>query len=1180
VIERRRISPAAFLCSLLGIIALVACAGAAPAHAEAPRWDILARSAPTNLSPGGSGEIVAVLINLGDAPVVATEGDPVEITDELPPGLKATKIEGLVSRGDNDLGTFEEPKGSSLLQNCTTLPALRCPYVGTLPPFIAIEVRIRVEVSDDAPVEAHEENEVKVEGAETPPKSARRPIAFCAEPPFCPEHSELSPEEEDGSPAVQAGSHPFQLTTTIALNQTYTLDPQNVPFEKLEKKIPRDYPSAPAPLRNLDTTLPPGLLADTRASVFPQCSAVEFATLRAGNSNLCPAGTAVGAAVVTFKEPIHFAQATATVPVFNLVPEVGEPARFGFVFEGVPVVLDTSLQTGKGYAAEVKVENSSEAAELLSSVVTIWGVPGASQHDSARGWECLGGGDYLEKIDPRPPCPSASSNPPPYLILPTTRCGAPLATSVTVESWQAAATPMSKEGESESLQGCERLQFEPAIAAQPDQREASTPTGLNIEVSVPQNTTLSSSGLAEADIEDTTVALPEGMQANPGAAGGLAVCSTAGVGFNGFQETEQLENDHFDAAAASCPDASKVGTVTIKTPLLENELTGYVYFAEQNTNPFASPLVLYVIAEDPVSGTRVKLAGEVKIDPATGQLTSVFRNTPPLPFETLELHLFPGERASQTTPSLCRANETTATFEPTSGEAPVQRSSSFTTEPNADGQPCPASGPLPFAPSFQAGSTNSQAGGFSPFTLTIGVPDGDAALKTVSMQLPPGLAAVLASVTPCPEPQAAEGTCGEESLVGHSTVSSGLGRDPVTLPGSVYLTGPYDGAPFGLSAVTPAVAGPFHLGRVVARSSISINPNTAAATIDTEASKFFALKSEQGEQTEFAGLPQFVKGTATHIKQLNVTIERPGGFQFNPTNCAPTAITGTLTGYEGASESVSYPFEATNCASLPFKPELTASVAGHGSKADGTTFAVKIKSPGLGQANIRKVDLTIPAALPSRLSTLQKACPETVFDANPAACGEGSVIGEGIVRTPVFKSPLSGPAYLVSHGGAAFPDVEFVLQGEGVTIVLDGKTDIKDGITYSKFETAPDAPFTTFETIFPAGPHSALTANVPEREDFSLCRTSLALPTEITGQNGAFVSQTTKVAVIGCGAVKSYKVTKAQRLAKALKACKKDKRKRKRLACEKAARKNFATKAKKSGGGSARKSASGSATKK
>ncbi|HYB23304.1 MAG TPA: hypothetical protein VED41_05870, partial [Solirubrobacteraceae bacterium] len=264
------------------------------------------------------------------------------------------------------------------------------------------------------------------------------------------------------------------------------------------------------------------------------------------------------------------------------------------------------------------------------------------------------------------------------------------------------------------------------------------------------------------------------------------------------------------------------------------------------------------------------------------------------------------------------------------------------------------------------------------------------------------------------------------------------------------------------------------------------------------------------------------------------------------------------------SEHVEAPFQATNCASLPFKPVLTASVKGQGSKADGTTFAVKVESPGLGQANIQKVDLTLPEALPSRLTTIEKACLEKVFDANPASCDEGSVIGEGIVHTPVFKNPLRGPAYLVSHGSAAFPDVEFVLQGEGVTVILDGKTDIKHGITYSKFETSPDAPFTSFESIFPEGPHSAVTAYVSEAEDYNLCKKTLSIPTELTGQNGAYISEITKIAVTGCGEVKSFKETNAQKLAKALKACrtryKARSKKAKRVACEKVARRKYGAK--------------------
>ncbi len=1174
----RSISLRTVLCACALALPLAATAGVAPAFAEAPRWDIVTRSAPRNLPPGGKGEIVAIAINLGDASVTAPEGNPVVISDTLPKGLVATgKMQGFAASGADGIAKGENP-----LAKCEALPALRCKFAGTLPPYIAIEVHIPVTVEATPPTkpdgELLEENTIKVEGGNATPKAASSALTVSAAPtPFGIEHFELSPEEENGTPDLQAGSHPFALTTTLEFNQSFGLDP-------LSGSKTVEVPQAPAQLKNLNTKLPPGLLGNI--TVAPQCSEVDFSSILPGNADSCPAETAIGVAVVTFDEPRHFDQYTASVPVFNLVPAAGEPARFGLEYEKVPIVLDTAVRTGEGYGVEVTSKNTSQTAEVLSVVLTIWGVPAAHSHDNARGWECLGGGFKLEGLTEPPPCsPAGQTSPHPYLTLPT-YCSQPLASSVEAQSWQPEAAFVGLEPPIKTLEGCNRLPFEPSMSVQPDKTTASTPSGLNVEINVPQDTTLAANGLAEADVKATTLTLPEGMMASAGASNGLEACSAAQLGFNqpsngnfkeGLAEGAQTENNDFSRGLPEatealpeppCPRPSKVGTVSIKSPLLEHELTGSVYLGAQNTDPFTSPLVFYIVATEPVTGVIVKLAGEININPETGQLVSIFRNTPPLPFQTLKLSVFDGPRASQATPSLCRTYSSKASFNTWSGEEATEPApSSFTTTPNPDGQPCPSSGPLPFAPSFQAGSTSSQAGGFTPFTLQIARPDGDAALKTISMQLPPGLAAVLASVPLCPEPQAADGTCSEESLIGHSSASSGLGSDPFTLPGKVYLTGPYNGAPFGLSAVTPATnVGPFHVGTVVARSSITVNPETAAATINTAASQFFPLQPTAGEQTVFAGLPELIKGVPAQIKQLDVTVDRPG-FEFNPTNCAPMAITGTLTGYEGTSEPVSAPFQASNCAALPFAPKISATVSGQGSKVDGVTFDVTLESAGLGQANIHKVDLTLPKALPSRLETIQKACKDEVFVANPAACDEGSVIGEGIVHTPVFKNPLRGPAYLVSHGGAEFPDVEFVLQGEGVTIIVDGKTFIENGITYSKFETSPDAPFTKFESIFPAGPHSALGVDsLITGTARNLCKTPLSIPTEMEGQNGALIKETTPIKITGCSGRLGVKETSAQLLAKALKTCrtkyKGNSKKAKRVSCEKQARKKYGPKKK------------------
>ena len=539
----------------------------------------------------------------------------------------------------------------------------------------------------------------------------------------------------------------------------------------------------------------------------------------------------------------------------------------------------------------------------------------------------------------------------------------------------------------------------------------------------------------------------------------------------------------------------------------------------------------------------------MRVDPKSGRLTSEFAQNPQFPFSHLRFSFKGGPRAPLANPQTCGTFTTVSELEPWSAPAtPTKISESPFTITG-----CGSS--MPFSPSFSAGTSSPAAAAYSPFTLTFSRNDGEQDLGGLAVTTPPGLLGKLAGIPRCGEAEANAGTCGPESQIGTATATAGPGSDPFTETGGrVYLTGPYKGQPFGLSVVVPAVAGPFNLGNVVSRSAISVNPTTSAITVTSDP------------------LPQLVDGVQLRTRSVTVEINRPD-FEFNATNCSQQAISGTITGEHaiGSSEAakssaVSSPYAASGCANLPFKPKLTALAAGKASKANGTSFNVKIESAGLGQANIAKVDLQLPKALPSRLTTIQKACLEAVFNANPASCDEGSVIGKATVHTPLLSSPLTGPAYLVSHGGAAFPDVEFVLQGEGITLVLDGKTDIKEGITYSRFETNPDAPFTTFETELPAGPHSALTADVPEKEEFSLCKTSLSMPTEITGQNGAVIRETSNIAVTGCGGVLPFKATKAELLAKALKACKTKykgkKKKSKRLACEKQARKKYGPKAK------------------
>jgi hypothetical protein len=1082
--------------STLGVLAvggllLAGLTGAPPAFAEAPWWHLASSSTPTNLPPGGEGRIVVTASNLGDA-AVSGATVPVAITDKLPPGLTATGISGIAGvRGFR--GSLE-----------CSLPSLTCSFAGSelLPPYEQLEVVITVKIAAGA--SSGEQNEATVAGGEVPGALARQSIMVNGAPAsFGVERYEVSPENEGGTPDTQAGSHPYQLTTTLGLNQILESD-------HFCKECGRPMPAALP--RDLRFDLPPGLIGNP--SAVPQCTDLEFAALGPEAVNLCPANTAIGAASATINVP-NVGLATIPVPVFNLVPAAGEPARFGFEAEGVPVVLDTSVRTGGDYGVVVSATNLSQSAGLLASQVTFWGVPGDPRHDHSRGWYCIGAGVYATEGQP---CnPLGQQRPAPFLTLPTS-CTGPLESTVAGDSWPARpfegeslklqgkyAFPVSA-GKPLGLDGCNRLAFNPSVSVTPDGLAASTPTGLTVRVHVPQDTTLTATGLAESDVKDTTVTLPEGVQVSAAAADGLLACSNQQIGFRGVNPQTQI--DEFSPEPAACPEASKVGTVEeIKTPLLPNPLKGSVYVAAQNANPFGSLLALYLVAEDPVSKVLVKLAGKVAPDERTGQLVSTFEHTPQLPFEDLKLHFFGGPRAPLSTPAYCGSYTTTASLAPWSGNTPVQPQSTFEVKSGPNGSPC--ANPLPFSPSLTGGSTNIQAGTFAPFTTTMSREDGNQNLYGVQLHMPQGLLGMLSSVTPCPEPQASEGTCGAKSLIGHTVVSVGLGSDPYTVSGGqVFITRAYKGAPYGLSIAEPAKAGPFDLGGgpcdcVVVRAKIDVDRNTSALTVTSDP------------------LPQILDGIPLQVKHVNVTADRRA-FIFNPTNCSPLAITAILSSAQGASSLASVPFQVANCATLPFKPRFTVLTLAHTSKAGGAYLHVKVTS-GSGQANIGKVKVDLPMQLPSRLTTLQKACLSGTFNANPASCPTGSVVGEATAVTPVLNNALKGPAYLVSHGGAAFPDLVMVLQGEGITLDLVGQTDIKRGITSSTFQSVPDAPISTFDLVLPQGPHSALAAHG------NLCSTTLKMPTALTGQNGAVIKQTTRIAVSGCPKHKKpkKKVTKA-----------------------------------------------------
>jgi hypothetical protein len=791
---------------------------------------------------------------------------------------------------------------------------------------------------------------------------------------------------------------------------------------------------------------------------------------------------------------------------------------------------------------------------VIAATTVFWGVPADPAHRESRGWGCILGGFYDKNAGLA--CTSAQETPSAFLTLPT-NCEQPFEATAEGVSWPSKAAPggtplpprsydlQDEHGNLVALTGCP-LAFGPTIASAPGTQSASSASGLDFSLNFADEGLTSPAGTAQSQVKDTTVTLPEGVTINP----------SAGVGLSGCTEAEYLAETPESPPEAGCPGASKLGSVEVETPLLATKLGGSVYAAQPYENPFPEPghpggtlVALYIIVKDPQTGILVRLAGKVSRNSSTGQLTTTFENNPQLPFSHFVLHLREGDRAPLVTPPACGQYTTQATLTPWSEPlAALADTASFSIAHGVGGGACP--GGVSFDPQIEAGTANNEAGAFSSFFLRLARTDADDEIDSFSTTLPLGLTGIVAKVPYCPEQDIAlarskEGvreqrrpSCPADSQIGRSLARAGVGSVLAETPGKVYFAGPYDGDPFSIVSVTPAVVGPFDLGTIVLRFGLRIDPLTAQVTVDPTPSE---------------PLPHILDGIVTHVRDVRVYVDRPE-FMLNPTSCKPAAVSATLKSHLGHQATISSPFQAGQCAKLAFNPQFAVSTAGKTSKANGASLSVKLSYPkgALGKdANVAETKVSLPKQLPSRLTTLQKACLAAVFDANPANCPPASAVGHARVVTQVLPVALEGPAYFVSHGNEAFPDLTIVLQGDGVTVDLVGSTQIKNGITTNTFKATPDVPFESFELKLPQGPYSALTANA------NLCASKLAMPTEFTGQNGIVVTRSTPIAVSGC---KPKKLTNAQKLAKALKSCRKKHKRVKRKACEAQARKRYSAK--------------------
>ncbi len=864
----------------------------------------------------------------------------------------------------------------------------------------------------------------------------------------------------DGSAATQASSHPASLTTAFALS-TYT--------EPSSHAGGITFPNQD--IRDATVTLPPGLTVNPNTTAT-KCTESEFEA-NAGGQNKggnCPASSVIGSVTGTFvlvNERDEF-----TEQLYNMVPPAGAPAQFAFQFENVYIHITAGLRSHADYTITAASNDILAKLPVLGFSVTIYGNP------------------------------SGEPNGTPAIRMPTA-CTGPITTSIAADSWQHPGSYLpggepdlsnpswvtdsseshDAEGHPVGITGCNKLDFSPTIESKPTTNLADSPSGLDFHLHIPQDEELE--GLAEADLKKAVVTLPKGLVVNPSSADGLAACSAVQIGLTTPPGTNPPS---FSPEPAQCPEAAKIGSVEVDTPLLEAPLQGGVYVAKPYENPFDSLLAIYIALEDPARGVFIKLAGQVEPDPQTGQLTTTLDHNPQLPFEDFRFHFFEGARAPLRTPATCESYETSSDLTPWSSPegADATPHDSFTLSSGPGGSPCAKTeAEEPNKPSFSAGTLTPLAGSYSPLLIHLSREDGSQQIKSFDTTLPPGLIGRLAGIPYCPPAalaaaekssgteQQANPSCPLASRLGEVNVGAGAGPDPYYVKGTAYLTGPYKGAPLSIAVITPALAGPFDLGTVVVRAALYINPETA---------QIHAVSDP---------LPQILDGIPLDLRSIALSMDRPE-FTLNPTSCDPMTLSGDATSLLGQSAALSDPFQVGGCAALPFAPKLALSLKG-ATKRTGNPALTATLTAKPGEANIAAAQVTLP---PSELldnAHIKTVCTKVQFAANQ--CPAASVYGHATAITPLLSEPLQGPVYLGTGYGHELPDLLADLGGQ-IQVVLNGTVTSFHGGIRNSFEAAPDAPVSKFVLSMNGGKQSLLVNST------NLCSSTSRAKVDLTGQNG------------------------------------------------------------------------------
>jgi hypothetical protein len=871
--------------------------------------------------------------------------------------------------------------------------------------------------------------------------------------------------------ATLAGSHPYSLVTEMNFNKAGQFSDGD--------------------LRDLTLDLPPGLIENSLA--VPRCGAVQFSTPRTNSfepslsGESCSGATQIGTITI---DSSHAGGETRTFGVFNLSPPPGSPSRFGFAPYGVRVTVAPHVrELGSEYGLTLDLRDFSQQVDVTGFRMVIWGTPWALSHDEQRG-DCL---NELEPEFGHARCPVAEMGPThqaqAYLTLPSA-CQQPLNFHVSVDSWQD-PTPVERTWTSgETLTDCAGLPFNPVPRGRLSTNRTTSPSGYDFTLDGTSAPLLNPIARANSQVKKAVVVLPEGMSVNPSVGSGLGTCS----------EAQFAAETVASPPGAGCPNDSKIGELTIESPLVEGQIEGSMFFATPLQNRFGTQLALYMVAKDPDRGIMVRVAGRVDSDPRTGQLTTTFDDLPQLPYSHFNVHFREGQRSPLATPAAC--GEYASEIDVTPWIAPdtvVHKTSPFALSAGVGGGPCPNGPVAPFAPGVSGGTLNLNAGSYSPFYLQLTRTDAEQEITSYSANLPPGLLGKIAGVPFCPEAaiDAAKHQSGAESAVapacpaasqiGSTYTGYGVGQTLSYAPGTLYLAGPYHGSPLSVVAIDSAKVGPFDLGTVVIRSALRIDRQTAQVAIDSAGSD---------------PIPHILEGFPLRLRDIRIYIDKPK-FMVNPTSCDPFRITSVLTGAgadfgnsaDDPSATATAPFQVSNCSALGFAPRLTMTLKG-GHKRAAYPALTAVVTPREHNANIGAATVTLPPKLFLAQEHLDTVCTQKQFAAH--ACPKGSVYGTATAVTPLLETPLSGPVYLRSNGSErALPDLVAALSGRGIEIDVLGKIGSFKGGLRAKFDVLPDAPVTKFTMALRGGDHS-LVINATD-----VCSHPQVATAKFSGQNGA-----------------------------------------------------------------------------